>query len=40
MPTEPDPASTGMANSPLPMKPSAKIVLAKWPAKGLRAAAA
>jgi hypothetical protein len=29
MPTEPEPASTGMANSPLPMKPSAKIALAK-----------
>src|ERR1700728_3227329 len=32
---EPAPASTGMGSRPLPMNPSAKIALAKWPAKGL-----
>ena len=40
MPTEPAPASMGMASSPLPMKPSANSALAKWPAKGLSASAA
>ena len=37
MPTEPDPANTGMARRPLPMNPMAKRRLAKWPAKGVSA---
>ena len=40
IPADPAPARTGMASSPAPMKPRAKIVEAKWPAKGRSADAA